>query len=212
MTDTRPLTPISSTSQRTRDSMTSPLLRLFYKDNGAISLLHDNYSVCVHITALILCMICLIQELEKSARRVFDIPEGSKVVLSTEIPGLGTNKLKIDPPAWAVIKSQVKAVWVTVNDSQISSGGHTSSIRMEIEFFHYRTECRRPTYVDETRSTEQVSVLNTPLEERLRISNFTLTYETYILHGSRTLLDYGISVPSKINCWTDGPSACAYCS
>jgi ubiquitin C len=57
-----------------------------------------------------------LQELENAAKRAFGLANDSALMLITEVPAFGNERLEIDPEIWPSIKSQVTSIWIKIQD------------------------------------------------------------------------------------------------
>jgi len=71
------------------------MLHLFYEDQKFLTKVPSDY-----------------EELERTARRLFGIPESEKLIMATEIRSTSYSRLDIDPKTWPIIKDSVAAVWI----------------------------------------------------------------------------------------------------
>ena len=57
-----------------------------------------------------------LQELENAAKRVFGLANDCAVVLITEVPSFGNERLEIDPKTWPSIRPQVTSIWIKIQE------------------------------------------------------------------------------------------------
>jgi hypothetical protein len=71
--------------------------------------------------------VCIIQDLEIAARRLFKISRPQELKISVLIPSLADSKTELDPKLWDDVKSRVTAAWIEYPEEEISEDDETDN-------------------------------------------------------------------------------------